>query len=280
VRASELGSSASVLPATRFVFWADLVGVFLAGAQFVFFPDRTEDLASWTIAVPLTAAFLGFAYGATLPSIVLAIRMRRWARVRILPVMALVLTTLALLATLRDLDKFHFNDGVLLARTAAWFWLILYALLPPLNLGVFVLQERSSAGHPDPVERPLISWVRALLFLYAVGLTVIGLGLVFAFGSFDGLWPWPLTRLTAGVIGGFLTTLAAGCWWALRAGDWMPFRLAVPFFLICFLAQIPAAILHRSDFEPDSGIWVYVGILLVSFALFGLAAWHQERNVE
>ena len=278
MRAAELESSAPVLPATRFVFWADLVGVFLAGIQFVFLPDRTEDLASWTIAVPLSAAFLGFGYVATLPSIVLAIRMRGWGRVRILPVMAMVLTSLALLATLRDLDKFHIHDAALLPRTAAWFWIVLYSILPPLNLGAFVLQERRSAGHPDAVERPLLSWVRTLLILYAVGLTVLGIGLVFASGAFDGLWPWPLTRLTGGVIGGFVSTLAAGCWWALREGDWMRFRLAIPFFLICFLAQIPAAFLHRTDFEvADSGVWVYVGILFASFALFGLAAWHQER---
>ena len=278
MRATELASSPPVLPATRFVIWADLVGVFLAGAQFVFLPDRTEDLASWTIVVPQSAAFLGFGYGATLPSIVWAIRIHDWPRVRILPVMALVLTSLALTATLRDLDKFHFHDGVLLARTAAWLWMILYALLPLMNLSVFVVQERRAAGHPVPVERPLISWVRALLILYAVGLTVVGLGLVFALGTFNGLWPWPLTRLTAGVIGGFLATLAAGCWWALREGDWMRFRLAVPFYLIGFLSQIPGAFLHRSDFEPDSGIWLYVGILFVSFALFGLAAWQQERR--
>lgn len=280
MRATELASSAPVLPLTRFVFWADLVGVFLAGAQFVFFPERTEDLASWTIAVPLSAAFLGFGYAATLPSIVWAIQIRGWARVRILPVMALVLTALALTATLRDLDKFHLDEGVLLARTAAWFWVILYTVLPLLNLGAFILQERSSSGHPDAVERPLLPWVRAILILYAVGLTVIGLGLAFASEAFEGLWPWPLTRLTGGVIGGFLTTLAAGCWWAVREGDWMRFRVAVPFFLLGFLAQILAAFLHRTDFEPNSGIWLYVGILAVSFALFGLAAWHQERNAQ
>jgi hypothetical protein len=261
------------------VFWADLVGVFLAGAQFAFFPDRTEDLASWTIAVPLTAAFLGFGYGATLPSIIWAIQIRRWARVRILPVMALVLTTLALLATLRDLDKFHVHDGALLARTAAWLWIVLYSVLPLMNLGVFVLQERRSADYADAVERPLIPWVRALLVLYAAGLTVVGLGLVFASSAFDGLWPWPLTRLTSGVIGGFLSTFAAGCWWALREGDWMRFRVAVPFYLIGFLAQIPASIMHRTDFEVgDSGVWLYIGILIVSFTLFGMAAWHQERR--
>jgi hypothetical protein len=267
-----------VTPATRFVIWADLIGVLLAGSQFALFPDRTEELASWTIAVPLTAAFLGFGYWAALPSMVLALRMRGWERVRILPVMALVLTTLVMVATLRDLDAFHLDEGAVLARTAAWAWLILYAVLPPLNLGVLILQERRSAGRPVVVERAILAWVRALLLLYALGLSVVGFGLLFASAALEGLWPWPLTRLSAAAIGAFLLMLATGCGWALREDDWTRFRLAVPFFLIWFPAQVAAAILHRADFEvPGPGIWAYVGALVVSFALFALAAWRQER---
>lgn len=267
-----------MLPLTRAVFWADLVGALLAGAQFVFTPDRTAEFASWTIAVPIAAASLGYAYASTLPSMVAAIRIDEWRRTRILPAMALVLTTFSLVATFRDLDLFHFDEGPALARTAAWFWMALYSVLPVLNVVALVLQARASSPRRPGPERatwPMGSWTRAFFLVQATVLTVMGVGLYVAVETFDVLWPWPITRLAAAVSGAFLLTIATGSWYALRSRDWWAFRLAVPLYVLFPASQLLALLVFRSDVKDGPAPWAFGGALVVWLLAFALITREQ-----
>ena len=277
---SDVRDDDNVLPFTRVVFWADLVGALLAGMQFVFTPDRTAEFASWTIAVPIAAASLGYAYASTLPSMITATRLDEWRRTRILPTMALVLTTFSLGATFRDLDLFHFHAGPALARTAAWFWLVLYSVLPVLNILALVLQARASSSREPGTEAttwPIGSPARAFFLVHASVLTVMGLGLYSAVGAFDALWPWPITRLAAAVTGAFLLTIATGSWYALRSGDWSAFRLAVPLYFLFPASQLLALLVFRSDVKGGLIPWIFAGVLLVWLAAFALITRDQIR---
>lgn len=273
MRPSDVRRETDLLPVARAVFLADLVGAFLAGLQFVFTPDRTAEFASWTIAVPIAAASLGYAYGSTLPSMIRALRIDEWSRTRILPVMALVLTTLSVVATFRDLDLFHFDEGPALARTAAWFWLVLYIVLPVLNVIALILQARASGRRPTgskPAPWPMAPLTRVFFLVHAAGLSVMGVGLYLAVDTFDAVWPWPVTRLAAAVTGAFLLTNAAGSWYALRTGDWWAFRLAVPLYFLFPAGQLLALLVFRSDVEDGVAPWAFAGILVVWLLAFAV----------
>jgi hypothetical protein len=276
---SDVRAEVDVLPFTRAVFWADLIGAALAGVQFVFTPDRTAEFASWTIALPIAAASLGYAYTSTLPSMVAALRIDAWRRTRILPVMALVLTTFSLVATFRDLDLFHFDEGPTLARVAAWFWMVLYAVLPVLNVLALVAQARASRSRgaaSDGASWPLGPPARAFLLVHATALTVVGIGLYAAVETFDALWPFAITRLAAAVTGAFLLTMAAGSWYALRTADWEAFRLAVPVFLLFPAGQLLALLIFRADLKEGAAPWAFAAALAVW--LIGFAVVIRAQN--
>ena len=209
-----------VLPLTRLWFLLDVLLVAVAGLQLYLLSTRTADFFAWTIRAPLTAAFMGAGYWASLPYLFLALRMREWQRVRLLVVLTFVVAVFMLFITLRDLGSFHLNTGAASARGAAWAWLAIYIVTPWVVLAVFLLQERAGGAREYAVLQPLLLWVRILFLLQAAVFTVLGLGLMLTPARFDDVWPWPVPRLPAGAVGAWLLAIAAGAWWVLREGDW------------------------------------------------------------
>jgi hypothetical protein len=149
------GSFTPMLPFTRAVF---IVGVCLtAGTGIGLFaiPDRTADYWAWTIKAPLTAAFFGAGYIGAAASFALAARTGEWRRTRAVTLAALTLTSLALLATLRNLGTFAHGSGGL-QEAVPWIWLVVYIALPPLLVSAFVLQDARA-----PLESTAIACPRS-----------------------------------------------------------------------------------------------------------------------
>src|SRR3954471_12271385 len=123
------------------------------GSLFVL-SGNTEKTFAWTIAPPLTAAFLGAGYGAGFVLVVLSMRAQRWADVRVPVLTIFVFVVLTLVATLVHRDKLHFDGDFAalgaLAKGAAWFWLVVYIVLPVAMLVLLVVQERAPGGDPPP----------------------------------------------------------------------------------------------------------------------------------
>jgi hypothetical protein len=263
----------------RLVLVLDLIAVIGAGIQLFVFSTRTDDYFAWTIAAPITAALLGAGYLSSIPSVVLALRARRWQDARTLLVMGLAITGFTTLATFWHLELFHLDKGPTSARAAAWTWLAIYVAIPLMLLIAIAIQERAGGRHEYAVEQPLRQWVKAILVLHAVPLTVLGLGLAFFPGTFDDLWPWKLTPLTAGAVAAWLMTIAVGCWWSLREADWGRVRVAFP-ALIAFplLALIGLARFSEAVDFDDPAAGVYLGALIASPLLFGAAAAAQEAS--
>jgi hypothetical protein len=261
----------------RLVLALDLVAVIGAGVQLFVLSTHTADYFAWTIKAPITAALLGAGYWSSIPSVIIAMREREWRNARALLVMGLVITGFTTLATLLHLSLFHFDSGPFLARAFAWVWLGIYIAIPLMLLAAFVTQERAGGRDEYAVETPLLPWVRLLLAVHAVPLTVLGLGLAFVPGTFADLWPWPLTPLTAGAVAAWLLTIAAGCWWALRDGDWRRVRVAFPAFVAFdVLALAGAARFPGALDSGDARTWIYLGCLVASLILFALAAVRQQ----
>ena len=122
--------------------------VFLAGFQLFILSEQTDHYFAWTIQPPLTAAFLGAGYWSSFLLEFLASRERLWARARVAVPAVFTFTTLTLVATLLHFDRFHFGSSELFAQVAAWFWLLIYLVVPPTMLVLWVRELRLSGGDP------------------------------------------------------------------------------------------------------------------------------------
>src|SRR5438445_9417867 len=144
----------------RWLLYAASTLVFLAGLQLTVFPEQTDTYFAWTIAPPLTAAFLGAAYWAAVPVELIAARQKIWARARVAVPAIWLFTTLTLVATLLHFGKFHFSSPIASAQGAAWFWLAISVRVPVVMLLIGWLQIRTPGGDPPPWP-PAAVWLRA-----------------------------------------------------------------------------------------------------------------------
>src|SRR5207245_10582082 len=95
--------------------------VFLAGFQLTVFTDQTATYFAWTIARPLTGAFLGASYWAAVPVEVIAARQSTWASARVAVPALWLFTPLTLATTLLHFAQFPFSSPIANAQGAAWF---------------------------------------------------------------------------------------------------------------------------------------------------------------
>ena len=202
---------------------------------------RTDDFFSWTIAPPITAAFLGAAYWAAAVLFLWASAQRQWATIRIAALPELTVAVLLLLATQLHLDKFHSN-------LFGYFWVAVYAIAAPVL--IYLLATQVTAPGPDPGARsPMPGWLRALLVAQAALFAVYGIGLFVFPSSFDGAWPWPLTPLTAQAVAAFLLGFGLAAAIAARDGSLRRFRGAALAYTVLGGFELLAALLHNGDFE-------------------------------
>jgi hypothetical protein len=129
--------------AMRRILQAASILVFLAGFQLFILTEHTDLYFAWTIHPPLTAGFLGAGYFSSFLLEFLASRESEWCKGRIAVPAVFIFTTLTLVATLLHADRFHFGSPILFARFAAWFWLVIYSVVPPAMLLIGVRQLRS-----------------------------------------------------------------------------------------------------------------------------------------
>lgn len=176
------------------------------GSLFVL-SGNTDRTFAWTIAPPLTAAFLGAGYGAGFVLSVLALRDGVWVRARLPVYTVLAFVVLSLIPTLIHLDRFHFaaefHSLGSLAQGAAWFWLAIYVGLPLLIPPFLVVQERTPGVDP-PRRYPVPRGLRVALSVESAVLVVTGVVLYVAPATAVSIWPWPLTPLTAQAVAAWL----------------------------------------------------------------------------
>jgi hypothetical protein len=268
-----------VLAFTRGVF---IFGVCLTvgtGIGLFAAPSRTADYWAWTIKAPLTAAFFGAGYLGAALSLSWAARTRVWQQARVAAVLALTLTSLALVDTLRDVHGFSFHAGGV-PEGAAWFWLVVYVLLPPLALVAFVRQERAGGRREYDVELPALLTSRALLASAAAPIAVIGVLLLGDVSWLTTRWPWPLPSLPATIVGAWFCTIAAGlAWFALREREWRRARVGVvPMVVPLALNLVAAARLH-DGFRGTTATMLYVGALVVLLVAVVFVAFVEERRL-
>jgi hypothetical protein len=246
--------------------------VFLAGVQLFVLTEHTDRFFAWTIDVPLTAAFLGAGYWASVAFEWMAARETTWARARIAVPAVFVFTTLTLVATLSHIDLFHFGtEHSPLTRSVTWLWLAIYVLVPVAMLVLIVLQLRGRSDE-TPRDRLLPSWMRGVLAVQAVVMLGLGLALFIPPGQVS-LWPWPLTPLTSQAVGAWLLGIGVAAAQTVWENDVKRVRVAFAAYItlgaleLIALARYPDMV----DFTQPKG-WLYL-LFLVSLLAVGLYGW-------
>jgi hypothetical protein len=249
---------------TRWMRAMLLLGTFLvtlAGLQLYFATTRTDEWFAWTIDSSLTAAFLGAFYWTSVPLALLSARRRLWveARVGLVGVQVFVWVTLA--ATLLHLDKFHFSSTASVARGAAWLWLLIYVVDPPLLTLAYLDQLRRPDADPPPSHLPP-GWFNALLGTQAAVTLVTGALLFVAPEQMARVWPWPLTPLTARAMSAWLLGLGFVLIGARRENDLYRLRPAAISYVVLGVLQAVALVRYGDEASWSSpAMWLYLVVL-------------------
>ena len=246
---------------------------FVVGTQLFVLAEHTEQFFSWTIGIPMTAAFIGSGFWGAATVVFWCARQRDWARGRVVVPTVAVVATMLLVATLQNLSAFHGLLGLA--------WIEVYALFPPALLAITIMQLARPGIDPRIGDR-LPDALR--LTLVAQAIAAIGVGVVLFASSpslADSMWPWPLTDLTSKAIGTWLVGTGVTCaviallddrgaspGWALAQ---MAFGAALLFSLVRFGDDVA--------FEELSA-WLIVAFfasMLASGAYGAWLAWREGR---
>lgn len=265
-----------VLPGTRLLLGVFSALTLLAFVSLFLMASRTDRYFAWTISPPATAAFVGAAYGAGCLLVVLSLRERRWSRVRVPFVTVLVFTVVTLAATLLHLDPFHFDAPGLVARAAAWFWVVVYVTVPIGMLLMLAAQERLPQADP-PGRMPLPRGLAVVLVVQGAVFLAVGAVLFAAPGTESGLWPWQLTPLTARTVAAWLLAFGVGTVLALRDRDLGRLELAAVAYAVFGALEIAVLLMYADVVRWDSPATYGYLTLAASTVLSGAYALRLTR---
>jgi hypothetical protein len=249
----------------------------VAGVQLFIGSEHTERYFAWTIANPLTAAFLGAAYWAALVLVALAASERLWANARVAVVAAVVLVPLVGIVTFAHISQFHTDSDETMTLVGTWLFIATYVWLSIVLWVFFIRQLRAPGGDP-PSEAPLPGWARATLIGQGAAVFAVGAALLLAPGTTLDIWPWELTPLTARATGAWALAIGVAALAGARENDWR--RLRAPLAAYVALVLLAAiAVLRYSDI-PDwghPGSWVLV-VLMASMLGIGVMGLLEDRR--
>jgi hypothetical protein len=240
---------------------------FLAVAFTVLYPwpHDTGRLFAWEIKSTVTSMVLGSVYLGGAYFFLRAATATRWHTVKGGFVPVGIFATFMGIATIAHWDRFIHS------HLAFWLWAGLYFSTPFLIFGVWWLNRRHDApsGRSD-----LLVPVNAARLMAALGALagLTGLFLFLSPGRAMTIWPWPLTPLTAQVLGAIFCLGTAGLG-ALLDRRWssarIMFQVAGLMLTLILLAGIRA---HR-EFNPSKPLtWLFaagsVGLLTALATLY------------
>jgi hypothetical protein len=239
-----------------------IVLVFAAGVQLYVLSAYTDRFFAWTIAVPLSAAFIGAGFWSAMVPAVLSFTQRYWKDFRPSLPAAVTATWLLLIATLLHLNLFHFSRPEWFPRLAAWVWLIVYLAVPPA-LGLGWLVQRRLPGQ-DPAPRgDLPAWLWVVLPSQAAPALAAGAALFVLPQALAPVWAWSLTPLAARAIGAWLFSFGVAAVMILRENDRTRVRGATAGLLAFGLLQLLALVRFAGSVAwATPSAWLYVLYLL------------------
>ena len=258
--------------ATRALLMAGTVLVLAAGVSLFVFTEHTDRYFAWTIASPLTAAFLGAGYLAAACLDGACARKRVWAEARLPLPAVLVFTTITLGITVIHMDKFHMDSFF------GWAWVVAYIALPLAGVVILVHQRRAPGVDPPSTDR-LPRWLHRAVQLSGGGLVLLGVALLVSPVRAARLWPWPLTPLTARAVAAWLLILAVVAVQLTREDDWPRLRPLFASYTVLGVLQMVALARYPEQVRWGSpAAWVYVAAVAAT-TILGLCGYRRATKV-
>jgi hypothetical protein len=236
---------------------------FLVGTQLLLLAEHTDQFFSWTIGVPMTAAFVGGGFWGAATVVFWCARQRDWARGRVVVPTVAIVVVLLLIATLQNLGQFHGLLGLA--------WIEVYVLFGPA-LGAIAVMQLVRPGKDRHSGERLDAPMRLALWAQAAVAIVVGLLL---FTSSDDLaasmWSWDLTDLTSKAVGTWLVGTGATCAVVALLDD----RAAAPGWALAQIVFALSVLLSLLRFAGDIdfgelGIWLLIAFF-ASMLVTGIA---------
>jgi len=252
--------------ALRAIFLVFSLLALTAGLLLIGGATNTEDLFSWTIEPPLSAATLGAFYWSALVLMLPLAAGGPWhlARPAVYPVAAIAILLLA--ATLIELDTLDLDSFF------GWFWLVAYSVVPIVLALAIIDQLRRSDIDPREPTVPFAPRLRVALGVEGAAMVVLG-ALLFALPeTANDVWPWPLGVLTSRVMGAFVLGIGMAALIAVREDDLVVFRGSARAYAALGALALLALLLHRDDLDGGAlAIGAYVGFLgaILATGLYG-----------
>ncbi len=262
-----------------FVMTAVLPLLFIAGIQLFVFAEQTETYFAWTIALPLTAAFMGAGYWSAMVNAYMVMRQPEWSRIRTSIAASLAATGMLGIMTFLHLDKFHLASPALLTRFVTWVWIAVYVVTSPVFLITWIVQARRPEGEAR-AARPLPGWTRAGFAIQAGATLILGLALFIAPSHMIPSWPWDLTPLTARAVGTWLSAYGLACLAVFRENN-ASHGAGTTFSLLAFcVLQIVVLLRYLSSLDWARPLtWFYVALLLLGI-LSAVGGLQENRSLK
>lgn len=249
----------------RLLFVAAML-VFIMGIPLFIASTATDTFFAWTIATPLTAAFLGASYWAAGVLELMASRESAWSNARIAVPAVFIFTTLTFIITMMHIDRFHLAAESPITLTVTWAWIVVYAVVPVLMAIIMAAQARSGA-RDMPRTLPLSQATRLMLVAQGVILGVTGLALLLVPVTVSPLWPWGLTPLTGRAIGAWLFSVGFAVIHAAWENDHRRIRALAVSYLVLVILQCLALARFAGDFAWGT----LSGVLYLAFLAWMVA---------
>lgn len=253
-----------VLPLTRVV--AVVIVPFLVVAFVVLYPwpKDTDRLFAWTIRPTMTPMVLGAVYLGGAYFFVRAARETEWHRIKAgFPPVA-TFASLMGVATLLHWGKFNHH------HVAFWLWVGLYFTTPFLVFGVWLANRRYEAP-AAPAEAVVSVAIGRLIGVVGVAAALMSAFLFLAPTRAIDIWPWPLTPLTARVLGAIFA-LGISAIGAFGERRWSCLQIMVEVEVFMLALILVAAVRAHAEFVTSRPLtWVFAaGFLAVLAGSVGL----------
>lgn len=256
----------------RTLLYALTALTFLVGTQLVVLAEHTAAFFAWTIASPMSAAFIGAGFWSAATVVFWAARQREWVRARMIVPTVAVVATMLLVATVQHLDSFHGAIGL--------GWIEVYAVFPPL-LGALVVMQLGVPGR-DRHSGARVPWaLRVTLAVQALVAVGVGAALFATAGSDVAWWPWELTDLTSKAVGTWLVGTGMTCGFVAAVND----RAVLPGWALAQIVLGGGVLLSLARFAGELDfdalgaflLVAYFAAILASGACGSRLAWREGR---
>ena len=261
-----------IRPLTRIV--AGIIIPFLVAAFIIlyFFPGETGQRFAWQINPAMTAAWMGAGYLGGAYFFLRVLLGQRWHRVSPGFWGVTAFTWAMLLTTILHWSRFD------LGHLPFQIWLVLYVVTPFLVPFIWWHNHAVAPATPEADDGRVPPAARAGMALVGVFMLVSCLIAYVVPDLAISFWPWPLSVVTARIMGGWFALMGAGALATARKEWWSSWRYEVESIVFVWHALVLiAAFVHRADFKPGTA-WFFVAEAAAIVGLLALYLVMERRK--